>query len=130
MDEDAVKQFTSITGASDHTASFYLEQTQGDLQEAIEHFYANGAKEAPAAPSAAQAAGPAAGQQAREAAGPRRVPSGNIRGFGDLGGEEEDEEEEDDDNEYYAGGAKRCGALSRNGRVVCFPLLGQALLQR
>ena len=120
MDADAVNEFKAITGASEHTATFYLEQSQGDLQEAVEHFFANGGKEAPAVPSAA-AAGPtaapapaaagggAAGRQGRTGKPASRPPApGNIRGFGDLGGGEDREEDEDEDNEYYAGGAKRC----------------------
>ncbi|GAB4821920.1 hypothetical protein N2152v2_008966 [Parachlorella kessleri] len=118
MDAEAVNEFKAITGASEHTATFYLDQCQGDLQEAIEHYFANGGKEAPAVPSASgpAAAGGAAGQQGRTAQPASRPPApGNIRGFGDLGGgEDREEEEEDEDNEYYAGGAKS-GVAVRGG---------------
>ena len=113
MDSEDVQQFAGITGASARTAAHYLEQAGGDLQEAIEQYYAAGGKEAPAeAGPAAAAAGQGGGDGSGRAAGGgggRRVPSGgNIRGFADLGGDEESEEDADEDNEYYAGGAKRC----------------------
>ena len=111
-------QFRDITGASESTARHYLEQTQGDLEEGVEQFYANGGKEV-AAPAAGGAPAAAVGRQpARSGGAPRRVPSGNIRGFGDLGADEEgEEEEEEEDNEYYAGGAKRCAGLL--GTLCC-----------
>lgn len=105
-----MQQFRAITSASESTARFYLEQTEWSVEEAIEHYYANDGAEAPAAAVGGPSA-PAAGQPSR-GGGARRVPSGNIRGFGDIGGQEESEEEEDEDNEYYAGGAKRCGGCS------------------
>ena len=100
-----MNEFKAITGASEHTATFYLEQSQGDLQEAVEHFFANGGKEAPAVPSAAPpgpaaaaaAAGGGAAGQGRTGQPAARPPApGNIRGFGDLGGGEDREEDEDE----------------------------------
>lgn len=113
MADDSVQQFVGITGATDQTARQYLERSQGDLQEAVENFYASGGQESNTAinsvPAGSQLASPA-GASAPARGRSRhsgRGQSGNIRGFADILREEESAEEEDEDNEYYAGGAKR-----------------------
>ncbi len=129
MDSEKVAQFVGITGASEATATFYLESCGGDAERAIQSFFDAGGAEAPtggaSAPAAAPAAatGPpsllaeaaaaraaraaAAGPSSSRPAGGRRpaAAAGNVRSLGDIGGEES--ESDDDYNELYVGGDKR-----------------------
>jgi UBX domain-containing protein 1 len=96
VDEQAVAQFITITGAPRGSALRFLDAANGDLEQAVESYFADndapqGAPPAPA-PSAARAKKTARG--------------GGIRSLGDLGAEDMEEEDDDDTNDYFAGGEK------------------------
>lgn len=93
MGEVELQEFISITGSSRGIALRMLDATGGDLQEAIEKFYADGGATAPAPqqPAARKASG--SGSRSK------------IRSLGELNNEEEDSDD-DDHNDYYVGGEK------------------------
>lgn len=94
--EAAITQFCDITNASARAAEHFLNRASGNVDEAVELFFA----QPPAAPQ-----GGAAPPAARK---PRRTGSsapGTIRSLGDLAGGD-DSESEDDHNDYYVGGEK------------------------
>ena len=93
MGEPEVQEFISITGSSRGVALRMLDATGGDLQEAIEKFYADGGASASVPQPAAR----------KPSGGGSR--SGGIRSLGDVNNEEEDSDD-DDHNDYYVGGEK------------------------
>ncbi|CAK0785425.1 hypothetical protein CVIRNUC_008634 [Coccomyxa viridis] len=129
-DPGKIAQFVAVTGVSEDAAKFYLDSSSGDLETAVNQFFATGGlQEAPepleedtmdeppppadrpglptrqaqpSAPPAAQAA-----PSARPAAPGRAAAAraGNVRSLSDLGGAQDDEDD-DGKNEYYAGGEK------------------------
>ncbi|KAL8713521.1 MAG: hypothetical protein Q9220_002383 [cf. Caloplaca sp. 1 TL-2023] len=83
MDDEALAQFASITGSKSETARQYLGFTDGDVQQAIELFYANDGADldAPAAsdPHASSRAPPVPDPSTRPAAArPAPQDSGDI----------------------------------------------------
>lgn len=135
--EDAARQFASITGADPSTAAFFLDSCNGDLQSAVDRFFAEdgdlptaeaaefvpprpNVRPDPAVPSPA----PKPDTKATPAVQPH---SGNVRGLSDYirkgnsenGMADEDDADDDDSdgghNEYYTGGEKS-GTTVRGGR--------------
>lgn len=98
MDEQRVAEFVSITSAPRGAALRYLDAAGGDLQEAIEKFFADGSKQT-------STKEPAASRPANNQTSRRQPGRGGVRGLSDLNAPEEDEGD-DDYNDYYAGGEK------------------------
>ena len=82
MDDTALATFTSITGTTPDKAAPYLGLTEGDVQQAIEFFYANdGAElEAPSPSTSAQTS------QAPPILPSRTRPPGRSQGYEDEDG--------------------------------------------
>ena len=51
-DPDKIAQFTAVTGVSEDAAKFYLDSSSGDLETAVNQFYATGG--VPEAPESAE----------------------------------------------------------------------------
>lgn len=106
-DPAAIAQFTSVTGADQPTAEFFLSASQGNIDAAVSSFFESGGivpsgREAPRPRASRPAPTP---QPPRAADRPARAsnPSG-VATLGSLGGQPE---EDDDEREgYYAGGEK------------------------
>ena len=82
MDDTALATFTSITGTTPDRAAQYLKLTEGDVQQAIEFFYANDGAEletpASSAPSQTSQAPPVQPSLTR--------PQGRTQGYEDEDG--------------------------------------------
>lgn len=91
--EQAVEEFVAITSGSAEDAHFYLGQTHGDLEDAVDMFLNKGP--VPSEPAPVKATGPPSSRPA----------TGKIRGLGDLANSTE-ENEDSDYNDYYTGGEK------------------------
>jgi UBX domain-containing protein 1 len=96
MGEAAIAEFISITGASRGTALRLLDASGGNLEEAVEKFFAAGGASA-AAPAQPAARKPAGGKSGSRSKG--------INSLATLNQQDEDSDD-DDHNEYYVGGEK------------------------
>lgn len=98
--EEAVREFMSVTGSEDERARFFLECARWDLQLALANFYEDGADD-----DIMTLPQPGPGSSSRGSApGDHRVTS-----FRDLVHAQEEEEEEDEGQRFYAGGSERSG---------------------
>jgi UBX domain-containing protein 1 len=104
-----VEQFILITSADKPTADFYLASANGNLEEAIEQFYANGGESVPSFPKPSADPSPPAPSRHPPPAAANKSKSknnaSNVRSLGDLGDDAQSDDEEGY-NDYYAGGEK------------------------
>jgi len=102
MDSNAITQFAGITGSSDHIAAQYLGFAEGNIEQAMELYYANDGADLQASstsPHQSQAPSPAPPPSAR--------PAGHMQGYEDDEGivhldsdhEDHDHDYEDDDDD-------------------------------
>ena len=82
MDDTALATFTSITGTTPDRAAQYLKLTEGDVQQAIEFFYANDGAELEAPASST----PAHTSQAPHIPSSRIRPQGRTQDYEDEDG--------------------------------------------
>uniref|UniRef100_A0A4W3I216 NSFL1 cofactor p47 n=1 Tax=Callorhinchus milii TaxID=7868 RepID=A0A4W3I216_CALMI len=96
--QEAIREFVSVTGAAEERARLYLESAGGDLQLALGSFYEDGGDD-----DVITLPQPETGPGPRSTA-----PSdGRITSLRDLWHEEEDDE--DEGQRFYAGGSERSG---------------------
>lgn len=116
MSDEAVAQFVSFTSSTAERAEQYLRLTDGDIQQAIDLFYANdgndaygGSTSAAPAQSAAQSVG-----EVHEQAGTSR----QRQGYEDEDGVVHIDSDQDltDDDEQITGSSARPGQVTRPGR--------------
>ncbi|KAI9849046.1 MAG: hypothetical protein M1838_000300 [Thelocarpon superellum] len=138
--EDAVAQFTGITGSNPRAAQQYLELADGNLEQAIQLFFDSGGIEldgqepasAPAAPSGPPAPAPASAPTTatRQASTSARPPPGSRRITGPLVNLDSDEEISDDNDPEITGWNRRAPTESTGASApagISAPLESTAL---
>ncbi|DBA76970.1 hypothetical protein WJX77_003686 [Trebouxia sp. C0004] len=123
MDSEALSQFVSLTSSTPDAAKFFLESANGNVEAAIDQYFASGGQahqeeSVPAAVEQHQAAAATAITPAtvsaaasapvkKPAAAKSKRPTGGVRSLADVARDAEDSDDDDDEgNEYYAGGQK------------------------
>lgn len=108
---ELVQQFCAVTGETPERAEFFLESGRWDLETAINAFYGQKGEEEIQRPME-QAEVPRGAPEGMPERGDgasgsrtRLPPTGNVRGFADLGGQASSEDEEQ--MEWFTGGEKR-----------------------
>lgn len=116
MNDEAVAQFVSITSSTPERAEQYLRLTDGDIQQAIELFFANDGNDAYGSTSAAPA------QSAAQSAGDVHEQAATSRQRQDYEDEDgvvhidSDRDLTDDDEPQITGFSARRGQVTRAGR--------------
>ncbi|XP_072917853.1 NSFL1 cofactor p47 [Hemitrygon akajei] len=96
-EQEAIREFVTVTGAEEERARFYLESADWDLELALGSFFEDGGDDVITLP------------QPESSSSSRNVPSdARVTSFRDLWNEEKDEEE-DEGQRFYAGGSERSG---------------------
>ncbi|KAI9819040.1 MAG: hypothetical protein M1832_004082 [Thelocarpon impressellum] len=113
--DDAVAQFTGITGSGAGTALQYLELSDGNLESAIQLFFDSGGidlegQDAPAASSSAAPPAPPAQNASRE---PFRALPGRVDSTGVVHIDSDEEISDDNDPQITGWGRRREAAADR-----------------
>ncbi|KAL0025359.1 hypothetical protein WJX79_011059 [Trebouxia sp. C0005] len=117
MDSEALSQFVSLTDSTPEAAKFFLESANGNVEAAIDQYFASGgqAQQQESVPAAveqhqtapASVAAAASAPAKKPAAGTTKRPTRGVRSLADVARDTEESDDDDDEgNEYYAGGQK------------------------
>ncbi len=108
MDPNTIMQFVGITGSSDHIASQYLGFAEGNIEQAMELYFANDGADLQASSTVHHQ-----GQAPPPVPPPATRPAGHRQGYEDedgivnLDSDQDDQDYEDDDDVEIIGQSRR-----------------------